>query len=135
VKLTVYLPDKLAAEVDAKLSDSNISAICQDALRAEVKRVEALAKINEEGFERVELYDRNRDRFVAFQGQQIGYSDHWEIAAYLTPKGAIAVYEESQEWLNVYSDYDSFIGSNPPGELATPVAAALGEKYVEELDI
>jgi len=38
VKMTIYISDDLAAEVKAGLEDTNVSAICQDALRAELER-------------------------------------------------------------------------------------------------
>lgn len=137
--MTIYVPDDLAADVKTELGDSNVSAICQDALRAELDRVRARAKITEEGFARVEAYDSKRDREIAFQGREIGYASHWDQTAYLTPKGAIAVYSAERGELWTYTDYQEFLGDpdepNHPDEMIAQVADALGEKYVEELDI
>jgi hypothetical protein len=137
--MTIYMPDDLAAEVKAELGDSNVSAICQAALRAELDRARARARITEKGFERVEVYDGKRERDVAFQGREIGYADHLEQTAYLTPKDSIVVYSDDRQEMWVYDDYEEFVGNqddpNHPDELIAQVAEALGEKYVEELDI
>ncbi len=133
--MTIYLPDSLAAEVDSRLSDHNISAICQAALRAELDRVEARAKLDAQGFERIGVYDSIRERDVAFQGRRIGSGEFRDRTAYLTPKGAIAVYEGDTEGLFIYHDYEGFAADEQADDLAASVAHALGEKYVEELDI
>src|ERR1017187_4760649 len=135
MKMTVYVSDELAAEVKAELGEANISAICQDALRAELGRVRARAAIDAEGYERVEVYDGKDGTDVAFQGRQIGYTDHHDQTAYLTPKGAIAVHDGQGEHLYVYDDYDEFVIVDQTDELMAEVATALGEKYVRELDI
>jgi len=134
--MTVYVPDDLAAEVKAELGDSNVSAICQAALRAELDRVRARAAITKEGFERVEVYDSKRERDVAFQGRQIGRSyDREQLVAWLTPKDAIAVYDGDQEELFVYDSYSEFATPDWPKDFIAEVFGSLGEKYVEELDI
>lgn len=132
--MTIYVPDDLAAEVKAELGDSNVSAICQTALRTELNRVRAHATIAEKGFERVEVFDEKRERDVAFQGRELGYTEYWEQTAYLTPKGAIAVYSADKQQLWIYDSYPEFTG-NAPDDLLAQVADALGEKHVEELDI
>ena len=58
--MTVYVPDDLAAEVKAELGDSNVSAICQAALRAELNRVRARAQITKDGSAR-SIYDSKRN--------------------------------------------------------------------------
>lgn len=134
--MTIYLPDGLAAEVRDHLGDSNVSGICQAALRAEVDRAKAhAAAVAEGGFERVEVYDGHQDRTMAFQGREIGYQEHHEVTAYLTQKGAIAVHDGHDERLYVYDGWDDFLADNDGSELAPQVAGALGEEYVEELDI
>ena len=133
--MTVYLPDDLAAEVKAELGDSNISAICQDALRAELDRVRARAELTKEDFERIEVYDGKRERDVAFQGRQIGRSYERDYEAWLTPKDAIAVYDADKQEFYVYDSYSEFATPDWPGDLIAEVAGALGEKYTEELDI
>ena len=55
--MTIYLPDALAAEVKAGLTDTNISAVCQAALRVELEREKAMEKIDASGYQRVVLYD------------------------------------------------------------------------------
>lgn len=134
MKMTVYVPDDLAAEVRNELTDTNISAIFQHALRAELDRARARAEITAEGFGRIEVYASSDGADVAFQGREIGQCDYWEQTAYLTPKGAIAVYVGKQERLYVYDDYGSFAAAAPDALIAE-VAASLGEKYVRELDI
>jgi hypothetical protein len=135
--ITVYLPDDLGKW--AKEHELGLSRMLREAVEEEKKRHDARAKITEEGFERVEAYDGERDREVAFQGRQIGYADHWDQTAYLTPKNAIAVYSAERQELWIYDDYQEFLGNpdepNHPDEMTAQVAAALGEKYVEELDI
>jgi post-segregation antitoxin (ccd killing protein) len=144
MKMTVYLPDELAAEVKAELGgDTNISAICQAALRAELVRARAMAKLNEDEFERVETtsFDRNGSGHdVAFQGKQVGGDPDRGTAVYLTPKGALAVVGEGRnandELLAIYDDYDSLVNAGYPFAMMTEVADSLGEDPpVEELDI
>lgn len=133
--MTIYIPDGLAAEIKDKLGDSNVSAICQDALRAEIARKKARAALGPEDFERIEVYDSEKGADVAFRGRKLG--DDWDsgAAAYLTPKDAIAVYDEIQQTLDVYDDYRKFAAENWSPGFITLVAEATGEKYVEELDI
>ncbi len=133
--MTIYMPDDLAAEVKAELSDTNLSAICQEALRTELARVRAQAQIAAQGFERVEVYDVQRDENVAFKGRQIGRSYSFDLEAWLTPKGAIAVYDARYERLYVYEDYAAFAASSPPSDLGADVASVFGQRYVRELDI
>jgi post-segregation antitoxin (ccd killing protein) len=134
--MTIYLPDDLAELVKTQLGDTNISAICQTALREELDRVEARAKVTEEGFERIELYDSRKERDVAFQGRKIGRSlERESTAAWLTPKHAIAAYDGDEQALYVYDDYEAFSAERWPEDLIAEVAGSLGEKYTEELDI
>jgi hypothetical protein len=141
VKMTIYLPDDLAAEVKDKLSDANISGICQDALRAEVERVEARARARrlagEGGFERVTTYDPYRERDVAFQGRCIGTDRDSGKEAYLTPKGNIAVVDGSADQLvGVYASFGNFASAGHAYDFVAEVADSLGEKPpVQEMDI
>jgi post-segregation antitoxin (ccd killing protein) len=136
MKMTIYVPDGLAAEIKDKLGDSDVSAICQNALRAEIARQEARAAIGAEGFERIEVYDSRRGAEVAFRGRRIAADWDTDAVAYLTPKDAIAVYDEVRQDFYVYDDYREFAAEADwsPGFIAL-VAEAIGEKYVEELDI
>ena len=133
--MTIYVPDDLATEVRAELGDANISAICQAALRAELDRAKARAEVTKEGFERVEVYDENRGHDVAFQGREIGSANYHDQIAYLTANGAIAVYDSHDQRLHVYDGYGAFAEDHQPDGLLASVAEALGENYVEELDI
>jgi post-segregation antitoxin (ccd killing protein) len=142
VKMTIYVPDELAAEIKDELGDSNISAICQAALRKELDRTKARAEIAAEGFERIQVYDSDRRRNVAFKGRQLAEaSDDYEhiFRAYVTPKGAIAVQgqdDEDRGVFSVYDTYEAFIADeDQPNGLHAGVAEALGEEWAEELDI
>ena len=105
VKLTIYLPDDLAAEVKAELGDTNVSAICQAALRDELGRQKGRAAVAAKGFERVEVYDVTRAHGVAFQGRSIARSYMADQEAWLTAKGAIAVYDADPGELVVFDDF------------------------------
>jgi len=132
--MTIYLPDDLAGEVRAE-DGINISATCQDALREELRRRRAMAAaIAEGGFERVEVYDGQGDRYKAFQGRLIA-TDPDLGQAYLTPTGVIAVYSTGEERLDIYEDYDEFDRDWQGQDLQIDVARALGLKIIDELDI
>jgi hypothetical protein len=134
VRLTIYLPDALAAEVRAGLTDTNISAVCQAALRTELERERAMEKIDAGGYQRVKLYDGKREHDIAFQGRKIGSSQ--KADAWLTPKGTIAVYDHREQELWTYDEYGAFEDDEGlDNSLREQVAEALGAKYVEELDI
>jgi hypothetical protein len=139
--MTIYLPDDLAAEVRDKLGDSNISGICQDALRAELKQVEARARARtlagEGGFERVTTYDPQRDRDVAFQGRSISTDPDSGKDAYLTPKGNIAVVDGSAgQLVGIYASFGNFASAGHAYDFIAAVADSLGEKPpVQEMDI
>jgi hypothetical protein len=134
VDITVYLPDELGAW--AKEQTLGLSRMLRDAVETEKERREAHAAAIAKGeFERVEVYDSLDEHNVAFHGREIGFQEDREVTAYLTQKGAIALHDGSDERLYVYDDYAEFLGDNPAPKLAAQVAGALGENYVEELDI
>ena len=141
MRLTIYLPDALAAEVRAGLTETNISAVCQAALRVELEREKAMEKIDAGGYQRVQLYDGKQEHDIAFRGRKIGSSD--KADAWLTPKGTIAVYDRRERELWTYDEYEAFQAAHGAFEdderrdtiLLEQVAQALGAKYVEELDI
>jgi hypothetical protein len=144
MKMTVYIPDDLAAEIKDELSDANISAICQEALRGELARTRAWGKISEGGFKRIRAMDYREDEDghgVAFQGQEVGTNPDRLISVYVTPKGALVVYGRGayalDELLAVYRTLGDFAEEwGQPYSLVTQVAQALGEEPpVEELDI
>src|SRR5712691_4645046 len=130
--MTVYVPDDLGGEVKAELGDANISQIFQNALRDELRRVKARAEVAAEGFERIEVYQSSEDIDVAFQGREVGQDKRGDVAAYLTPRGNIAIYDNREERLFVVSDFDEIRSSNWPDDLLAQIAEALGERYVRE---
>jgi len=132
--MTVHLPDALAAAVKARLAETDISAVCLAALRAELERERVMEKIDADGFQRVKLYDGKREHDIAFQGRKIGSSQ--KADAWLTPKGTIAVYDHREQELCTYDEYGAFADDEGVDDrLRAEVADALGAKYVEELDI
>ena len=132
--ITIYLPDEIGKW--AKEQDLGLSRMLRDAVEGVKRHSDARAKATEEGFERVEVYDSKRERDVAFQGCRIGRSfEREQLEAWLTPKDAIAVYDADAQELYVYDDYGEFATPDWPSNLVAEVAGALGEKYVEELDI
>jgi post-segregation antitoxin (ccd killing protein) len=134
VRLTIYLPDALAAEVRAGLTETNISAVCQAALRVELEREKAMEKIDADSYQRVKLYDGKQEHDIAFRGRKIGSSA--KADAWLTPKGTIAVYDRREQELWIYDEYGAFEDDEGlDNSLREQVAEALGAKYVEELDI
>jgi hypothetical protein len=153
MKITVYLPDDLGAEVRAELgSDTphidgrrqpvsrNISAICQQALRDELARVRARGALTAEGFERVETWDSHRQRDVAFEGRSIGTDPVRGNEAYLTPKGSIAVVGEGSDsddqLLGIYVSFGQFASAGYAADFVADVADSLGERRpVLQLDI
>lgn len=154
MRMNIYLPDDLAAEVKAELgadtgtdgrhwpvSRGNISAICQAALRAELERVRAAGKLGEKEFERVEAFDAKEERTVAFKGKQVGSDPDRDMIVYLTPKGALAVVGEGKasynDLLRVHGSYGDFAESDEYSyALVADVADTLGEQApIEELDI
>jgi hypothetical protein len=70
-----------------------------------------------------------------FKGRELASTEGGAQIAYLTPKGAIAVYFDPDQGLNVYDTYDAFISDGQDDDLLLTVAEALGEEYAEELDI
>jgi post-segregation antitoxin (ccd killing protein) len=140
VRVNIYLPDDLAADIKAELGEANISGIAQNALRAELARARGLQALADEGgFQRVEAVDRDED--VVFRGRKIGSDDGRHLTAYVTPKGNIAVVDGSGNLLDVYDESQAFIDdygdSDRPGtqEMVCQVTKALGLKSVRELDI
>ena len=137
--VNIYLPDDLAAAVKAELGEASISGIAQNALRTELAGARGLSALADEyGFHPVEAHEGDDD--VAFQGRKIGSTDG--LAAYLTPKGNIAVVDERENrLLDVYDEFQAFIDdygdSGRPGarEMVRDVAKALGVKSGRDLDI
>ena len=144
MRMNIYVPDDLAEKVRAELGDANISAICQDALRAELDRAQAeldraqaRAKVTAEGFERVKTYDPTHERDVAFQGRSVGTDPEDGVEAYLTPKGSIAVVDDNDDQLRgIYASFGRFAIAGYGYDFIAEVAGSLGEEPpVQELDI
>ena len=93
-----------------------------------------MEKIDAGGYQRVVLYDGKREHDMAFRGRKVGSSR--QADAWVTPKGTIAVYDHREQELFTYDDHDAFeVDEGIDAGLRAEVAAALGTKYVEELDI
>ena len=134
--MTIYVPDDLATMVK-EYADLNVSAVCQEALRVELNRREARAKLAE-GMERHEFTIQRRGHEaldvpldVAFVGKQV-YTDG-EVSAYVTKRGRIAIYDDRTQALDDYDDFALMVAPNE--EVLAAVAEALGEEYVLHLNI
>ena len=93
-----------------------------------------MERIDADGYQRVVLYDGKQEHDIAFRGRKIGSSA--KADAWLTPTGTIAVYDRREQELWTYDEYGAFAGDEGiDDELRADVADALGQKYVEELDI
>lgn len=137
--ITIYLPDELGKW--AKENDLNLSRMLREAVEAEKHRRDARAEISDKGFQRIEAYDGQKERDVAFHGRMIAVDIDTQQEAYLTAKGAIVITDP--ETLTVYGNWDELtedpaglvIERWPSEALMVQIAYQLGEKYVEELDI
>jgi hypothetical protein len=139
VDITVYLPDEIGKW--AKDQELNLSRMLRDAVEAELQRHLARAHSNEQSFERIEVYDSGREHDVAFQGREIGQDGDALQAAYLTPSGTIVVTDDEgtfvtfDNWTELAEPRALEVRPWPSEDLMVQIAGALGEKYVEELDI
>lgn len=125
---TIYVPDELADELQ-HYPNINVSAVCQAALRRELIMLETL---NETERVEVELDERT----VAFQGNEVAYSEVQDTTFYVTAKGAVAVYSGERLTLDVQPDFASFAEAYEDwASEVSQVAEAMGEQYVEVLDI
>lgn len=136
--MTIYLPDDLA-EMVREHEDLNVSAVCQQALRNELHRREALAELDA-GMERHVVYVDELGGNAAFVGRRLAYRGlPFDETAYLTAKHRIAVYSNEAQALYQYDSFDEM--ADEPGwrdgapDFLAAVAAALGEDRTIELDI
>lgn len=130
--MTIYLPDDLAATVKQH-DDLNVSAVCQEALRAELARREELAKLDK-GMERHVVFVDRLGTDVAFTGKELHSNGY--VTAYLTGRHRLAVYDDRNQTLYEYDSFDDLVaGGDGESELVAAVAVKLGEKHVVELDI
>ena len=64
--ITIYLPDEIGKW--AKEQDLGLSRMLRDAVEDEKRRRDARAAVTSEGFERIEVYDGQKERDVADGG-------------------------------------------------------------------
>jgi post-segregation antitoxin (ccd killing protein) len=143
MRMTIYVPDDLAAMVKEH-DDLNISAVCQEALRVELSRREASAKLGE-GMKRHVVYIERRGSVDLDGGIEVGFvgkevdDDGRNRTAYITRRGRIAIYNHDEQSLYEFDSFADLV-RDEVWELSYPVmvssiAEALGEKHVIELDI
>ena len=136
MRMTIYLPDDLAAMVKEH-DDLNVSAVCQEALRAELFRRQAMHAISN-GMQRYIVYIAKTDSQAAFVGKEVNYDGH-RLTAYITQRGRIALYDDDRQELEVFDTFADLVALEGIEEthpaLVADVAEAVGEKYVRELDI
>lgn len=141
-QVSIYMPDDLHQAV--KASGFNLSAVCQVAARAELAKEKAMTKLKDGmGPVTVEVGRDDTWRKQRFTGRILATHEQgdrgWDV--YLTAKGKIAVHygDESKpvSELHVCESFDAFATQmgDDLTELVAEVADALGEDYVEELDI
>jgi hypothetical protein len=145
-RVNVYLPDDLAQEL-AEVEDLAISAVCQRALREELKVMQAIVEAGKD-MERIEVdvVDRRGGiRTKAFTGRWLVDDVDEEdgvgfCSVALTGRGRIAVYSghvKDEDWrLSVYDDLDDAEAAGESKEAIADARGALtGENPVVELDI
>ena len=133
-QVNIYMPDELHAEV--KASGFNLSAVCQQAARAQLDMERAMSTLTRD-METITLDVANRDgeshkkRFI---GHLIA-GDVYDYAVYLTVNGRVAVHGPDNK-LDVYDTFEDFAEAyNGHPDVVAEAAEALGEDFVEELDI
>ena len=126
VRTTIYLPDDLAGQV--KQANINVSAVCQEALRRELDMLETL-----KATARVEV--ELEERSVAFQGTEVAYAEHKDTTFYVTARGAVAVYSGENLSLDLQPNFAAFAKEYVSWPQVSEVAEAMGEPFVEVLDI
>jgi post-segregation antitoxin (ccd killing protein) len=121
-KVTVYLPDDLAGEV-RQHETLNISEVCQQGLRAEVRRRNAIANATSD-IERVAARLRNHtieDTSQHTQGYEAG-------SLWARERASWAELEELTRYLT--RDYESFEPFEPPASLAHMLEAQFGRPII-----
>jgi len=81
--MTIYPARRARRRGEGRADQTNISAVCQAALRAEPDREKAIEKTDADGYQRVVLYDGKREHDIASQGRKIGSGQ--KADAWLTP--------------------------------------------------
>lgn len=139
MRMNIYVQDELAEQVK-QVSDINVSAVCQAALRNELVRQEHLRELDN-GMERVELYvERPYESEVAFQATPLGTDDQADLTVYLTKHHRFAVYDGNRQELTQYDTFNELQEevADPDSawtKMISMVAGKLGEKHIVELDI
>ncbi len=137
MKASIYLPDDLRQRVKA-VGGINVSAVCQAALDAEVRRRQALAHLDD-GMEPVVV--RTAYGPVTFVGRLL-FAGVWiddEVRTWLTRRHRLAVHWASDAGgvLDDFDDLDALAaewGGLMPA-MVSAVADALGRRHALELDI
>ncbi|MGI8775302.1 MAG: type II toxin-antitoxin system CcdA family antitoxin [Actinomycetota bacterium] len=156
-KVTVYLPDELAEEVRAAESDINISAACQEALKAELERHKRQRGL-EDGMARIEVeLPADKEGSSWYKGAFFGRwlvepaSDEtrttspkqgWDAGAYwgiaITGKGRFVAYTAhcNERFLPSLVPYDTLdeMDDDVPEDILILARASLGEDVVVDLD-
>lgn len=151
---TIYVKEehqKLWEEVKELIGDESLSEVVAEGLQRVID-----ARKNVSGtFNRIELDIEGHT--IGFQGHEVASTDEerWldiehenEHCAYVTPKGNILIYTEySDDRLrgrnykvfkllsDAQKEKDNYGEPLYPPEFLSEIAEAMGEKYVEELDI
>ena len=133
--ITIYLPNDLGKW--AKEHDLALSRMLRGAVEGEKRYRDARAKAKEDS-------PRARRGLRQQEGTRRrlpGLPDRPRLRARATgslaypEEDAIAVYDADAQELYVYDDYGEFATPDWPETYIADVADALGQKYVEELDI
>ena len=134
-KITVYLPDDLAARV--READISPSPLVQRCLEAELARREGATE-SADALAPIEIWasinGRGEPTRKRFRGRVIAEDAH--VTVYATAKSQIAVVDEKKDALYVYPTLDDLAGAMAAKpDLVAQAFAALGEDFVEELNI
>jgi post-segregation antitoxin (ccd killing protein) len=144
-RVNVYLPDDLAEELES-VESLNVSAVCQRALRDELKVMQTIAATESERIEWTIEDASGNVRTVAFAGRWLVRPDEdtqingitYGVA--LTARGRIAVMYEGRggegAGLSDFDDLDDVAAAGCPDMLIADARGALtGTTPVLELDI
>ena len=149
---TIYLPDSALPTWELAQQDLNesMSVIFMDCLNKKLAAHRRLLEMKKTGMQRIVVSVRDENdniRRQAFMGRWIvkDLGDHIDangmFSVALTEKGALAVYSETIESLDVFDSFDELknpkdgFGKVYPNSVLACVAATLDEDFVEDLDI
>lgn len=102
---TVYLPDELGARAKDELK-GQLSRLFRDAVEAEMKRREAMAKTLAEPQEFKVAIEDSEGRYYTgrISGSLIAYDDRREVSVYLTTDERVIVYDGGKQKHYVLDD-------------------------------